>query len=250
MNQFFETELLTFSLEQLLPLAKELAPEYRNAQPWPHVVIDDFLPENLINNIVHSFPAPDHDAWLDWTKRDTTHQPKKQGIGSADRLFNVSPYLQHVLGSFQSSPFLQFLQRLTGIPKLLPDPHFHGGGLHQILTGGHLNVHTDFNLLKKLDLYRRVNVLLYLNRDWKPQYNGDLELWDSKGNSCVKSVSPLLNRLVVFNTTKYSFHGHPKPLNTPPGITRKSLAFYYYTVKPEEGHVYDGRTDWVNQNPE
>jgi Rps23 Pro-64 3,4-dihydroxylase Tpa1-like proline 4-hydroxylase len=128
------------------------------------------------------------------------------------------------LNAFNSYPFINFLEELTGIPKLLPDPHFNGGGLHQILNGGKLAIHTDFNQLASLDLYRRLNVLLYLNENWKDEYNGNLELWDQTCSSCVKSVAPTFNKLVVFETNKRSFHGHPKPLNTPGSVTRKSIA--------------------------
>ncbi len=239
-------DLLTFSLTDLDALGRRLSDDYKSAEPWPHAVIDDFLPDRVARNTLSVFPDPEHAAWLDWTKRDTDHQPKKQGIGSAARLEGVSPYMQHVLGAFLSFPFVNFLEQLTGIPKLIPDPHFFGGGLQQVLSGGHLSVHADFNYLEALDLYRRINALIYLNEDWKPEYNGDLELWEPAERKCVKSVAPLFNRLVVFNTTKRSLHGHPKPLNTPPGVTRKALAFYYYTAKPAEGDHYDARTDWVN----
>jgi Rps23 Pro-64 3,4-dihydroxylase Tpa1-like proline 4-hydroxylase len=237
-------DLLTFSISEMADLGRSLSLKYNAAEPWPHVVIDDFLPENLAQNILNVFPNPEHEAWIDWTKRSPVNQFKKQGIGSAAQLETVSPYLQHVLSAFQSYPFLNFLQHLTSIPKLLPDPYLYGGGIHQILTGGKLKVHADFNLLPRLDLYRRINVILYLNEDWKPEYNGDFELWDSKGQACIKSVAPLFNRMVVFNTDKRSLHGHPKPLNTPPDVTRKSLAFYYYTATPEVDAEYDKSVEW------
>ena len=237
--------MFIFSSSQLVQKARSLSEGYANALPWPHAVIDDFLPTEVADQILSEFPAPDHPAWLDWRKRDTVHQPKKLGIGNASRMELVSPILQHLMFNFQSHAYIRFLETLTGIPKLLPDPHFNGGGLHQILAGGHLSVHADFNYLAAIGLYRRINVLLYLNKDWEPSYGGDLELWGREGEARVKSVAPLFNRLVVFNTTKDSFHGHPKPLATPDGVTRKSLAFYYYTAEPVEGGVFNGRTDWI-----
>jgi len=190
------------------------------------------------------FPKPSSEVWLDWTKRDTVHQPKKQGIGHASRLKGVDPDLLNLLNAFNSYPFLNFLKKLTGIDKLLPDPYFHGGGFHQILNGGKLAVHTDFNDLKKLDIYRRINVLFYLNKNWKDSYNGNLELWSSGCQERVKSISPTFNKLVVFDTDKESFHGHPTPLNTSDNIIRKSIALYYYTAQPVNESKYDGNTDW------
>jgi hypothetical protein len=224
---------------------KELHQSYLDNEPFPHAVIDNFLPAQIAENLLAVYPESDSDVWLDWTKRDTVHQPLKQGIGDASRLAFASPYLNHILAMFQTYPFINFLEKLTGIEKLLPDPQFAGGGLHQILPGGHLNVHTDFNFHAKMNIYRRINALLYLNRDWRPDFGGDLELWDVEGETCLRTVAPLFNRLVVFNTDKNSFHGHPKPLTSPPGVTRKSLAFYFYTAQPEGGKHYDPRTDWV-----
>ena len=120
---------------------------------------------------------------------------------------------------------------LTGIEKLLPDPYLYGGGMHQILNGGKLAVHIDFNDHKKLNFYRRINVLLYLNKGWRKNYNGQLEFWDENLSQCVKSVAPDFNRLVIFNTEKHFFHGHPKLLCVPEKVTRKSLALYYYAAQ-------------------
>jgi hypothetical protein len=116
--------------------------------------------------------------------------------------------------------------------------------LHQILSGGKLAIHADSNVLAPSDVYRRINVLLYLNKNWKPEYCGNLELWDEALHGCVQSIAPLFNRLVIFGTNKKSFHGHPIPLNTPPEITRKSIALYYYTAKAAPDEAYDDQIDW------
>jgi hypothetical protein len=236
--------IFTFSHTELARRAEPLRETFRNAQPFPHVVIDDFLPVDVADRVLKYFPEPDAPFWLDWTKRDTVHQPKKQGIGHASKLEGAPPYLHNVLMAFNSSAFLQFLEELTGIRRLLPDPHFHGGGLHQILSGGKLAMHADSTILEPLQLYRRLNVLVYLNKDWKPEYGGNLELWDRECSRCEQSIAPLFNRLVLFETTKTSFHGHPKPLNTPQNVTRKSLALYYFTSQPGAGEKYGYDIDW------
>lgn len=238
-----------FQIKELEELANTCRNEYVTGQPFPHLVLDDFLPLDYANQVLEVFPDQHSPVWLDWTKRDTVHQPRKQGIGHASRLVEVSPYLQNMLFAFNSYPFLHFLEILTGIDKLLPDPHFHGGGLHQILSGGKLAIHADSNVLGPLDLFRRVNVLLYLNKDWKAEYCGNLEFWDPGLQRCVKSIPPIFNRLVVFDTNKKTFHGHPAPLNTPPDVTRKSIATYYYTAKPARDGAYDDQIDWREAKP-
>jgi hypothetical protein len=54
--------------------------------------------------------------------------------------------------------------------------------------------------------------------------------------ACVRKVAPAFNRCVIFSTTDFSYHGHPEPLACPVGVTRKSLALYYYSNgrPPEE----------------
>lgn len=234
-----------FNTKELTELAQGLRNEFISARPFQHVVFDNFIDLDIANKLVDTFPDKDSSVWLDWKKRDTLHQPKKQGICHASLLGdNLYVYLQNIIFAFNSYPFLNFLENLTGIKKLLPDPYLHGGGIHQILSGGKLSIHTDYNYLKQLDLYRRINVLLYLNKDWKPEYRGELELWDQGLTKCMKSIAPLFNRLVVFKTDKKTFHGHPTPLNTPPDITRKSIALYFYTAQPLPDEIYDTKTNW------
>jgi hypothetical protein len=224
-----ETDVFVFNTEQLRGAAEGLRASYYSAAPFPHTVIDNFLPEGVAERLASVFPKPDDAIWLDWTKRDTLHQPRKQGIGHASRLDGAHPFIHNVIYAFNSYPLLAFLGVLTGIEGLLSDPYLTGGGLHQILPGGTLSIHADFNYQEGLKLYRRINLLLYLNKDWKEEYGGDLEMWDARMQGCVKKVLPIFNRCVIFNTHRTSFHGHPEPLRCPSGTTRKSLAFYYYT---------------------
>jgi Rps23 Pro-64 3,4-dihydroxylase Tpa1-like proline 4-hydroxylase len=141
-----------------------------------------------------------------------------------------------VLSYLNSKEFLQFLQELTGVRDLVPDPQFNGGGIHMIPKGGKLNVHVDFSrAFFDNNLYRRVNILLYMNEGWQDEWEGALELWDDRpadGGNLIKKVYPIFNRMIVFGTSKNSWHGHPTPLNCPEGEYRKSLAVYYYSATP------------------
>jgi hypothetical protein len=135
-----------------------------------------------------------------------------------------------------SMTFLKFLSSVTGIDHLISDPGFEGGGLHQIVRGGKLGVHADFNKHREFGLDRRLNLLLYLNKDWREEYGGHLQLWNRDMTSCEAKVSPIFNRVMVFGTTDFTYHGHPDPLQCPDGMTRKSLALYYFSNgrPPEE----------------
>ena len=213
----------------LQTIARAHKESYYSQEPFPYAMIDNFLPCATADTLLARFPPPQAPFWFDWKTGDTVNQPRKQGLRHIKSLEGADPFLFSVLFAFNSYPFIHFLETLTGIDGLIPDPHYHGGGLHLILPGGKLNIHADFNYLQKLGLYRKLNIFLYLNRDWKREYHGCLEFWDRDMTCCVRSLSPDFNRLVVFGTDDYSYHGHPEPLTCPEGNTRKSLACYYYT---------------------
>jgi len=230
-----------FSEERFEKLATELSTGYSAAQPFPHIVTDDFLPAALADRLLEEFPDPSKIAW------DRQANPRSKKL-STEVLDEVSPFTAQVLQSFNTPHALRFLERLTGIPALVPDPYYTGGGLHQIERDGYLKVHADFNLHPRLKLDRRINLLLYMNKDWKEEYGGHLELWDRTMTRCVKKVLPVFNRCVVFSTLDWAFHGHPEPLTCPPGRTRKSVALYYYTngrpaeeKSAEHGTLYQPR---------
>ena len=232
--------------ESTLPAASSGAlSRFTGASPFPHAVIDEALPADHINFLHDNFPSVDHPVWLNWRQRSPS-QYGKQGVGNADKFELLDPIFRLALQEFNSSIFLAFLERLTGIGGLIPDPYFTGGGIHQIVNDGFLDIHTDFNSYSRLGLYRQLNVLLYLNRDWREEYGGQLELSDSGGHDfvCQKSIEPLFNRMVVFHTTKQSFHGHPQPWRDPAGSTRKSIALYYYTSYRLDDQEYNENTDF------
>lgn len=208
--------------EYLKKLALDNHEIYQQAKPFPHIVIDDFLPEYILENILTEFPQSGD---IDWQKFE--NKSEKKLANKHER--NMGDHTRALLYQLNSSTFIEFLENLTGIKGIIPDPHFEGGGLHQIEKGGYLKMHVDFNRHTKLNLDRRLNLLLYLNKDWQEEYGGYLELWDKEITKCEKKILPIFNRLVIFTTTDFTYHGHPEPLTCPEGRTRKSLALYYYT---------------------
>jgi hypothetical protein len=217
-----------FSAPPLLALADQHRERFVSAEPFPNVVLDDFLPEPVLDTVLEEFPDPGQIPWKEF-KQATSKKLATEG----DAFFG--DFTRHLLSQFNSAVFLEFLERLTGIDGLISDPYFYGGGLHQIESGGFLKVHADFNWHEKLRLDRRLNLLVYLNRDWDPSFGGALELWDREMTHAVSSILPVFNRCVLFATTDFSYHGHPQPLACPPDRTRRSMALYYYTNgRPEE----------------
>lgn len=208
--------------EYLESLAARYQKEYSEAKPFPHIVIDNFLPQSILNSILEEFPSPDK---IDWKSFNNSAEKKLASTSELQMGVNTRLLLQQL----NSSTFINFLEQLTGIEGIIPDPHFVGGGLHQIETGGFLKIHTDFNRHKRLHLDRRLNLLIYINKQWKEEYGGHFEMWNTEMTKCEKKILPIFNRCVIFSTTDFSFHGHPEPLTCPEDRTRKSLALYYYT---------------------
>lgn len=216
------TSIFCLDPDYLNQLARNYHETYINSQPFPHIVFDNFLPELILEKVRQEFPQVNA---IDWQKFE--EKPEKK-LASKNEL-QMGEMTRILLYQLNSSIFLQFLETLTGIDGLIPDPYFEGGGLHQIERGGYLKIHADFNWHSKLRLDRRLNVIIYLNKNWQEEYGGHLQLWDKSMSSCVKKILPIFNRCVIFNTTDFSYHGHPEPLNCPEGQTRKSLALYYYS---------------------
>lgn len=219
---------------------------YAAAQPFHHILIERFLSEAAATSAIAEFPPPE--AIQDWRRADAEDefgrvaQAYKLGY-SQERHFSST--LRALVHELNSGPFLRYLEQLTGIDHLIPDPHLVGGGLHQYLPGAVLRVHADFNRLPGVNLDRRLNLLLYLNAEWRPEWGGALELWDAAMQRCVVRIPPLANTCVIFSTTSTSYHGMPEPLTCPTGVTRRSLALYYYSNgRPASEQVADHSTLW------
>jgi hypothetical protein len=212
-----------FDAQAMKSKGLDLAERYSQAEPFPHIAIDDFLPAAILDRCLAEFP----------TARDPDSRSFNRDQERFKTSFNpdhLQPAVRSFFYSLNSRPFVQFLENLSGIKGLIPDPFFVGGGFHETRNGGHLSVHADFNHHKPMNLERRLNVLIYLNRNWKLEYGGAPELWDEKMSRCVKAIEPEFGRCVVFSTNGTSYHGHPAPVNHPAGAPRRSIALYYYTA--------------------
>lgn len=164
-------------------------------------------------------------------RRDYDEQAARLGQLQRSGFEGVHPSLRWLLAELNGMAFLDFLEALSGIKGLIPDPHFRGAGLHLTLRGGHLALHVDFNRDRTRELTRRLTVLYYLNPDWTPEWGGELELWDPTLTRCVSRIAPSLDRLVVMAHGEDAWHGHPSPLNCPPESGRRVVAAYFYTAE-------------------
>jgi hypothetical protein len=228
--------------KKLENLAKSKAEEYANAKPFPHIYFDDFLPVEPLEAALRDFPQPKQLPWTEFNK------PTERKL-AFDEVEKLPPTVREVLYFMNSRPMIQFLEVLTGIKGVIPDPYYLGGGLHQIKPGGNLEVHADFNYHTQLKLDRRINLLIYLNKDWEESYGGHFELWNKEMTAAEVKILPLFNRCAIFSTTSTSYHGHPTPLSCPPDRTRKSLATYYYSNGRPEEEIGDSHSTLFQHRP-
>jgi Rps23 Pro-64 3,4-dihydroxylase Tpa1-like proline 4-hydroxylase len=212
-----------FDRGDLSRLAARRQREYAEAAPFPHAVFDEFLPRRVARRLLREFPLREGFALQE------TAGGQRLGKRASSAEEDLGSFTRHVLYHLNSGIFLDFLAQLTGIQGLLPDPEI-GTALRHFDPGGRLGVHADFNFHGHLRLDRRLNLILYLNRRWRPEWQGHLELWDPEMTACVRRIEPVFNRAIVFTTTDRTPHGFPQPLACPAGETRKSLQLYYYTV--------------------
>ena len=227
-------------------LADSCRSNYALANPFPHIVIDDFIPKDLaiqcynqmsqhedwMFDSMMGYPEDERDSQINkwWTPYDSD---------SKNKIESDMPAVWKCLQYFNSRPFLLFLEKLTGIKDLIADVDFEGGGIHKIKNGGRLELHSDYNKHPNKDIWRRINLLLYLTPNWN--YNGHLDLYEKEPLVKVKSILPTFNRAVIFNTTDDSIHGHPIPLICPDEVSRYSFALYYFTKDRPEHEKSDSK---------
>ena len=228
------SEILSKKSQNLNDLALSLKNQYSFADPFPHIQIDNFFSEEYLNSILNEFPD------LSNIKNSQNYKNQNE-IKFANNDFKNFPEKIKVFFNFlNSEAFLNFLQILTSInEKLKSDEELNGGGLHEIKAGGLLKVHTDFSKHPSNGLDRRVNVLIYLNKNWKEKYRGCLELWDKEMKECKQKILPSFNKMVIFSTTDFSNHGHPDPIDCPSDVSRKSIALYYFSAGRPKEEIFD-----------
>ena len=221
---------------------------FMNAAPFNHIIIDNFMDTDYLNEIMEEVKGYEKMLDEDYRIKETDYvvQSKKIGISDYNRF---GPKVKNFIDFTRSKEMISFIANVTGIHDIKDDPTLFGGGIHRTTTGGRLAIHADFNIHPHTKKHRRINILLYLNKDWKPEYNGELELWDKSMTNCCHSIPPIFNRLVMFRITDDAFHGHPKYWEAPQHIPRLSFALYYYTDdRPEHEKSGSHMALWQKRN--
>jgi len=216
------------ALEKMEELATSKAKLFQSAKPFPHIHIDDFFEKNLFDELVDEFPLDSDPIWEASNQEGIQVKLRSNWVRESD----LPPITREVTHLLNSGAFMKPLAKLTSIEKLISDPYYTGGGLNCVKRNGLLDIHVDGNWHHAMGVHRRLNVILYLNKNWNTEWGGALELWNQDLSSCKKAIDPIGNRLVIFETHDLTFHGHPSPLQCPDGRSRNSLILYYYTAAP------------------
>lgn len=208
------------NIENIFPFEK-IKEEFKNNQPVPHTVIDNFLPQDLYQKLIEEFKTFPAEQWTEKTL-------PKSGKRLESRNFKNSPVIQTVMNGFSMGTFVSWMEQITGNTQLIPDLHFVGTGLVATPSQSYLGLHIDFNWNDKLKLNRKYNLILYANETWKEEWGGSLELWDFDVTHCVKRIDPKPNRLVAWYCDERLMHGFPSPINTPADVNRQMMLVAYY----------------------
>ena len=211
------------------------AQSFRNAEGTPHLCIDEFLRPEFARRVAAAYPAY-QEAGTQGKSYSVLHESGKVQLTDASRFPQPVAELNAALGSRE---FLETMVEIAGIEDLVADPELRGGGMHLMGSGARLDVHVDFNRFKQRGLHRRLNILVFLNPDWRPEWEGRFELWDAEVKHRIAAYTPVFNRCVFFATSEKSFHGVTR-VSCPPGQSRRSFAAYYYTEAAP--------TDWAGRH--
>jgi Rps23 Pro-64 3,4-dihydroxylase Tpa1-like proline 4-hydroxylase len=211
--------------------------EWIESKPFNHIVIDNFLSKYIAEAVAIEFPDFDSDSW----RLYNNSLEIKKLLNHWDKF---GPETYKLFNYLNSEKFISQLEIFTGC-DLFADFGLNGGGLHAHKRGGKLNTHLDYSIHPKLKLERRLNLLIYVTPNWQDEWGGFLGLWGKNNTKngpgeLVKSIAPMFNRAVIFDTTQNSWHGLPEPINCPESVSRNSLAVYYL-CNPRQGALERGK---------
>lgn len=212
----------------LRPRSAELRDRFRSARPFRHLVIDGFLEPSFADELLAQFPAFERG-------NARNEDGSLGGKSTVERIRELGPAYARLDDAIQSRPFLDFISAITGIPDLLYDPWYFGGGTHENRDGQDLDAHVDFNRHPVERWHRRLNLIVYLNHRWEDAWGGALELHSDprSDDDQVVAITPLFNRAVIFETTEWSWHAFP-PIRLPEAerhLSRRSMALYFYSAE-------------------
>jgi len=218
-----KTSNKTFFFGDWINNVETLQPQFDTAKPFEHIIIPNFLNESYAELLYKSFPVDiENESWHKY------YNPIEVKY-AFDNIQELPDELKYIFYLLSTKEIASKFAVLSNIPDLEYDPYLHGAGLHIHPRNGRLHVHLDYEKHPHLNKERRLNMILYLTKDWKPEWNGDTQLWDKDMKECVVKSEVKFNTAIIFKTNEISWHGLPEKINCPEGNLRKTLAYYFIT---------------------
>ena len=224
-----DPETLTITHQEAKKIGASIAEDYQSKTPYHYTCVDNFLPPEILERV--------REEALSMGDRPAENASENEKLKTSFNPDRLPTYSKAVFHALSSRPFIQFLENMSGIKGLIPDPYYLGGGIHRTNTGGFLDIHADFNHHSVMNLERRLNLLIYLNPDWKEEYGGSFEVWTNDMSEKVAGFAPVMNRMCCFSTGDDTMHGNPEVVNHPNNDPRLSIALYYYTSTWDDARV-------------
>ena len=212
--------------------------KFQSASPFGNVVINDFLRSDIAEKVFKSFPS-NYEEWHNY------NNPLEVKC-AYDDIDNMDKSIQKVFLALSTQYAINKFSYITGIENLEYDPCLHGAGLHAHPRNGRLQLHLDYEKHPILiDKERRLNIILFLTKDWKKEWNGSNQLWNQNLTKAEVCTEVKFNTAIIFQTNNISWHGLPDKIQCPENVFRKSLAYYYISdlvSKAEEDKIGNNGT--------
>lgn len=219
---------------------KGYAVDYLQGTPVPWLTFDDFLPDDVLKNVQQDIQRMPTHIWSKFVRNGSF-------MLECNNL-KYAPHVRELVLNLNSSEFIRWLETVTGIKKLIPDPLLIGAGLMRCGNGDCLKLHTDFNWNDQLHLNRALSLIVYISKKWNPSWGGNLEFWSLDREKCLHKIAPTPNRMLLWNYDENLVHGHPAPIACPDNEFRDGLRLFYFTSNATPNSPPHRSLYWFNEN--
>jgi hypothetical protein len=208
----------------------DLHRRFANAKPFRYVVIDNFLDPATARCLSENFPS------LEEMKVSYNGINEKKAEHSS--FANLASCFEETRHKLFENDFVRRIESISGLEGLSVLDDRYGYGLHQGGNGSFLDIHIDYNIHPLKKKHRRLNMILFLSKQWEEKWGGHMQFWNADVTQCMQAIKPEFNRCVIFECNNISYHGY-ETIICPEEVTRKSFYLYFFTEVAENLRFHD-----------